>query len=291
MLYVAEFLSDYCTVIDTDDWVIENAPKSILQKLTDLGIPYESITEITTPVIQRLKVLGLADIRLNYSGVITSISVFEPSLHIHLPDVGGSFDVEMRIMGNVYCTVDDRFTFLPHRGYNFQGDGSIALDLSLYKDSKGDAVDLVSVLACCSSSVFVYNAALPQYVAYLLDIIEVGNGISTFNEVLYRQAVAEHKQEYYSLLNERLGSIEAGLKGVYTNKNLNVDKQVLSQINSGDYSDAVKHLISINNYRSLNLDSLRYVRRYAEFSRIFPDIIDFDTVQRLVELVTTLQGV
>ena len=44
MLYVAEFLSDYCTVIDTDDWVIENAPKSILQKLIDLGIPYESIT-------------------------------------------------------------------------------------------------------------------------------------------------------------------------------------------------------------------------------------------------------
>lgn len=88
MLYVAEFLSDYCTVLDTDDWVIENAPKSILQKLTDLGISYESITEITTPVIQRLKVLGLADIRLNYSGVITSISVFEPSLHIHLPDVG-----------------------------------------------------------------------------------------------------------------------------------------------------------------------------------------------------------
>lgn len=283
MLYVAEFLSDYCTVIDTDDWVIENAPKSILQKLTD-----ESITEITTPVIQRLKVLGLADIRLNYSGVITSISVFEPSLHIHLPDVGGSFDVEMRITGNVYCTVDDRFTFLPHRGYNFQGDGSIVLDLSLYKDSKGDVVDLLSVLACCSSSVFVYNAALPQYVDYLLDIIEVGNGISTFNEVLYRQAVAEHKQGYYSLLNERLGSIEAGLKGVYTNKNLNVDKQVLSQINSGDYSDAVKHLISINNYRSLNLDSLRYVRRYAEFSRIFPDIIDFDTVQRLVELVTIL---
>ena len=194
----------------------------------------------------------------------------------------------MRITGNVYCTVDDRFTFLPHRGYNFQGDGSIALDLSLYKDYKGDAVDLLSVLACCSSSIFVYKVALPQYVDYLLDIIEVGNGISTFNEVLYRQAVAEHKQEYYSLLNERLGSIEAGLKGVYTNKNLNVDKQVLSQINSGDYSDAVKHLISINNYRSLNLDSLRYVRRYAEFSRIFPDIIDFDTVQRLVELVSIL---
>ena len=68
MLYVAEFLSDYCTVLDTDDWVIENAPKSILQKLADLNIPYESITAITTPVIQRLKVLGLADIRLNYSG-------------------------------------------------------------------------------------------------------------------------------------------------------------------------------------------------------------------------------
>ena len=67
-----------------------------------------------------------------------------------------------------------------------------------------------------------------------------------------------------------------------------MDKQVLSQIDSGDYSDAVKHLISINNYRSLNLDSLRYVRRYAEFSRIFPDIIDFDTVQRLVELITIL---
>ena len=126
----------------------------------------------------------------------------------------------------------------------------------------------------------------------MLDIIEVGNGISTFNEVLYRQAVAEHKQEYYSLLNERLGSIEAGLKGVYTNKNLNVDKQVLSQINSGDYSDAVKHLISINNnYRRLNIDNLRYILRYAEFSRIFPDIIDFDTVQCLVELVTTIQGV
>lgn len=75
-------------MLDTDDWVIENAPKSILQKLADLNIPYESITAITTPVIQRLKVLGLADIRLNYSGVITSISVFEPSLHIHLPDVG-----------------------------------------------------------------------------------------------------------------------------------------------------------------------------------------------------------
>lgn len=71
-----------------------------------------------------------------------------------------------------------------------------------------------------------------------------------------------------------------------------MDKQVLSQINSGDYSDAVKHLISINNnYRRLNIDNLRYILRYAEFSSIFPDIIDFDTVQRLVELVTTIQGV
>lgn len=238
MLYVAEFLSDYCTVIDTDDWVIENAPKSILQKLADLNIPYESITAITTLVIQRLKVLGLADIRLNYSGVITSISVFEPSLHIHLPDIGGTFSYNMLLSGICICTVDDRFSVLDRYPDFRKAEGSlIYLDISGYTNL-GFKREALLVYSRCSDVVII-NADIPEYVDYLASVLPLGVlpklGIDRFNSI--NPAIKDKTLCAFEGVVDRVS--KDALNSMYTNQ-ARISQDVLLLLLKGDYNAIAK---------------------------------------------------